>query len=54
MVKTLDGGVVKTLDGGVVKTLGGGVTKWRRGKCSTRWGKQASTYVLLWTVTIDG
>ena len=36
------GGVVKTLDGGVVKTLGGGVTKWRRGKCSTRWGKQTS------------
>ena len=31
------------LDGGVVKTLCGGVTKWRCGKCSTRWGKLAST-----------
>ena len=53
VVKTLDGSVVKTLDGGVVKTIGGGVTKWRRGICSTRRGKQANTYVLLWTVTMD-
>ena len=51
----LDGGVANValergvanvaLDGGVVKTLGGGVTKWKCGKCSTRWGKLASTYL---------